>query len=50
MSNLTAIDADGDVIEKESEIRKYLKEPGISVRQRFGRATNRGTTTCLTTL
>jgi len=27
MSNLTAIDADGHVIEKESEIRKYLKEP-----------------------
>ena len=27
MNNLTAIDADGHVIEKESEIRKYLKEP-----------------------
>ena len=27
MSNLTAIDADGHVIERESEIRKYLKEP-----------------------
>jgi hypothetical protein len=27
MSNLTAIDADGHVIEKESEIRRYLKEP-----------------------
>ena len=27
MSQLTAIDADGHVIEKESEIRKYLKAP-----------------------
>jgi hypothetical protein len=27
MPNLTAIDADGHVIERESEIRKYLKEP-----------------------
>ena len=27
MSDLTAIDADGHIIEKESDIRKYLKEP-----------------------
>lgn len=27
MGQLTAIDADGHVIEKESEIRKYLKAP-----------------------
>jgi len=27
VSNLTAIDADGHVIENESDIRKYLKEP-----------------------
>jgi predicted TIM-barrel fold metal-dependent hydrolase len=27
MSNLAAIDADGHIIENESEIRKYLKEP-----------------------
>jgi predicted TIM-barrel fold metal-dependent hydrolase len=27
MSNLTAIDADGHVIENENDIRKYLKEP-----------------------
>jgi hypothetical protein len=27
MSDLTAIDADGQIIEKESDIRKYLKEP-----------------------
>ena len=27
MSKLTAIDADGHVIEKESEIRKHLKAP-----------------------
>jgi hypothetical protein len=27
MSDLTAIDADGHIIERESDIRKYLKEP-----------------------
>jgi hypothetical protein len=27
MSNLTAIDADGHIIENENDIRKYLKEP-----------------------
>jgi hypothetical protein len=27
MSDLTAIDADGHIIEKESDIRKYLQEP-----------------------
>jgi predicted TIM-barrel fold metal-dependent hydrolase len=27
MSNLTAIDADGHIIEKENDIRKYLQEP-----------------------
>ena len=27
MSDLTAIDADGHIIENESDIRKYLKEP-----------------------
>jgi hypothetical protein len=27
MSNLTAIDADGHIIEKETDIRKYLQEP-----------------------
>ena len=27
MSNLTAIDADGHIIERESEIRKHLKAP-----------------------
>ena len=27
MSDLTAIDADGHIIEKENDIRKYLQEP-----------------------
>jgi hypothetical protein len=27
MSDLTAVDADGHIIENESDIRKYLKEP-----------------------
>jgi hypothetical protein len=27
MSDLTAVDADGHIIEKESDIRKYLQEP-----------------------
>ena len=50
MSQLTAIDADGHVIEKESEIRKYLKAHGTSARRRCGPAISPGTIICSITL
>jgi hypothetical protein len=48
MSDLTAIDADGHIIEKENDIRKCLRSRGIGVQRRCGRATSRGTIICST--
>ena len=48
MSNLTAIDADGHIIEKETDIRKYLQEPWNRRYTELRPGTSRGTIICST--
>jgi hypothetical protein len=48
MSDLTAIDADGHIIEKENDIRKCLRSRGIGVQRRCGLAISHGTIICST--
>ena len=45
MSNIPVIDTDGHVLERQSDIRKYLEEPWIKRPTRSGPAISPGTTT-----
>ena len=45
MKAYPAIDTDGHVLERQSDIRKYLEEPWIKRPLRSGRAINLGITT-----